>query len=205
LFAIVGDFENALSVYPTDEENVADYIASYFPDDRDVFECIHQFEFENFLVKNLHYLDRLCMANSTEGRVPFLDHRVVEFAYSLPRQYKLTNLGASKKILKDTMRPYLPSYVLDRRKAGFGMPLRSLFSAPAKVWSLLDRDFFGSFDGFSVLHIERIVDHHVRGWEDNSALIYALISFQEWYKMFFDGESASLPSAQHLEAPALVN
>ncbi len=204
LFAIVGDFENALSVYPTDEENVADYIASYFPDDQDVFECIHQFEFENFLVKNLHYLDRLCMANSTEGRVPFLDHRIVEFAYSLPRQYKLTNLGASKKILKDAMRPYLPSYVLDRRKAGFGMPLRSLFSTPAKVWSLLDKDFFGNLDGFSVPNIERIVENHVYGREDNSTLIYALISFQEWYKMFFDRESSSSPSAQHIEVPALV-
>jgi len=126
------------------------------------------------------------MANSTEGRVPFLDHRVVEFAYSLPRAYKLSNWGESKKILKDAMRPYLPGYILDRRKAGFGMPLRSLFSKPERVWSLLDKKFFGDFDNFSVADIERLVENHTEGREDDASLIYALISFQEWYKIFLN-------------------
>lgn len=57
------------------------------------------------------------------------------------------------------------------------MPLRSIFSSEEKLNELLDKDFFHQLDGFSMMHIERITQTHLRGEEDNSALIYALISF----------------------------
>ena len=66
------------------------------------------------------------------------------------------------------------------------MPLRSIFSSEEKINELLDKDFFHQIDGLSMVHIERIIQAHLRGEEDNSALIYALISFQEWYKMYID-------------------
>jgi asparagine synthase (glutamine-hydrolysing) len=140
---------------------------------------------ENFLVKNLHYTDRMAMANSVECRVPFLDHRIIEFAYSIPRNYKLTTTGKFKRILKDTFKTQLPDYVINRRKAGFGMPLRSIFSNTKTINGLLDRSFFANFNGFSVDAIDKLIDNHVTGREDNSSIIYALISFQEWYKINF--------------------
>jgi asparagine synthase (glutamine-hydrolysing) len=120
-----------------------------------------------------------------ECRVPFLDHRLIELAYSLPVNYKLSAKGEFKKILKDAFREQIPDYVLKRRKAGFGMPLRSIFMDSRRVYSLLDKGFFANFKKFSVENIERIVERHVRGEVDNSSIIYALISFQEWYKLNF--------------------
>ena len=186
LFNIVGDFANSASVYRGAEEASIVFFERYFGDYEDVFSAISRFEFDNFLVKNMHYMDRMCMANSVEGRVPFLDYRLVEFAYSLPREYKLSSLGRSKRILKDTMAPHLPDYILKRRKAGFGMPLRSIFGEEKRIYELLDLDFFASLYCFSPENIVRIIRNHVSGLEDNSALIYALISFQIWYRMIVD-------------------
>ena len=185
LFNIVGDFDNSCSVYAGNKNEVIENLSAYFPKGKEVFDSLFHFEMENFLVKNLHYTDRMAMANSVECRVPFLDHRIVEFAYSIPRNYKLTSSGKFKRILKDTFRKQLPGYILNRRKAGFGMPLRSIFSNRKTINALLDKSFFTNFNGFSFSAIDGIIENHVKGKEDNSSIIYALISFQEWYKMNF--------------------
>lgn len=182
---LVGDFENSCAVYQTHQDDLMEMLNGYFPEEMDVFDALAQFEKENVLVKNLHYMDRMSMANSVECRVPFLDHRVVELAYSIPHSYKLSNTGTTKKILKDTFRHRLPEYIINRRKAGFGMPLRSIFSSKEKTFELLDREFFNQFNGFSLQNIENIIENHIQGKEDNSSIIYALISFQEWYKLNF--------------------
>jgi asparagine synthase (glutamine-hydrolysing) len=185
IFNLVGDFENSCSVYLGHKEHAVQTLAGYFPENSNVFESIFRFELENVLVKNLHYMDRMSMANSVECRVPFLDSKIIEFAYSIPRNYKLSGTGKSKRILKDAFRSELPDYVLNRRKAGFGMPLRSIFSSATETKRLLDTSFFSNFNGFSVQNIETIIQNHISGKEDNSSIIYALISFQEWYKMNF--------------------
>lgn len=184
LFNIVGDFETSVSVQDHGRESAIDFIASYFVPNGDPFHSVTRYEIENFLVKNLHYLDRMCMANSVEGRVPFLDHRLVDLALNLPREWKLSNTGVTKKILKETFQGHLPNFILKRRKAGFGMPLRSIFSSQQKIAELLDREFFSNFDSFDLTNINSLIDNHVSGREDNSSIIFALISFQEWYKLF---------------------
>ncbi|HKC68054.1 MAG TPA: asparagine synthase (glutamine-hydrolyzing) [Bacteroidia bacterium] len=185
LFNIVGDFDNSCSVYKGDRKAAEEMMTGYFPKGKDVFDSLFHFEMENFLVKNLHYTDRMAMANSVECRVPFLDHRIIEFAYSIPRNYKLNATGKFKRILKDTFKTQLPGYIVNRRKAGFGMPLRSIFSNRKTIDALLDRNFFAGFTKFSVENIDKIIENHIEGKEDNSSIIYALISFQEWYKMTF--------------------
>lgn len=184
LYTIVGDYENSLSVFKGDQESTTQFLSNYFPDGANPYDCFKTFEYENFLQKNVAYLDRMTMANSVEGRVPFLDHRIIEFAHSIPRKYKLSNTGKTKAVLKDAFKNDLPDYVTNRRKAGFGMPLRSIFSSTEKINELLDRELLNSIDGFSMIDIEKHIQSHLSGREDNSALIYALISFQEWYKMY---------------------
>ncbi|HUF10940.1 MAG TPA: asparagine synthase (glutamine-hydrolyzing), partial [Rhodothermales bacterium] len=183
-FAIVGDLENSMRLLKKHESPVRDVITEYFPIERDPFESLTRFELDNFLVKNLNYFDRTCMAHGVEGRVPFMDHRLVEFALSLPRNYKMSHLGRQKRILKDALHAKVPNHILSRRKAGFGMPLRSIFSNMEMIDELLEVDFFGGFEMFDIDHIRLIVSAHVDGREDNSAIIYALISYQEWYKQF---------------------
>lgn len=179
---IVGDFQNAAEVYEGGNDKTTPILNSYFLNDNDTFDAIFKFEYENFLQKNLHYLDRMSMANSIESRVPFLDHRLIELAYSLPRSYKLSRFGKTKVMLKDVFASKLPAYIIKRRKAGFGMPLRSIFSTKEEIDKLLDIDFFINFGGFSIENIETTCNNHISGKEDNSALIYALISFQIWCK-----------------------
>lgn len=182
---LVGDFENSCAVYSGNQEQLIHTLSSYFPKGQNTFDALFHFELENVLVKNLNYTDRMAMANSVECRVPFLDHRIIEFAYSIPRHYKLSATGTSKRILKDAFKQRLPNYIINRRKAGFGMPLRSIFSSETNVNHLLDKAFFSNFNHFSVPAIEQIIQHHLSGKEDNSSIIYALISFQEWYKLHF--------------------
>jgi asparagine synthase (glutamine-hydrolysing) len=179
---IVGDFENSASIYNGNMDEMIEKFKKYFPEDGDIWNSIFKYEMENFLIKNLHYVDKTSMANAVESRVPFLDYRIVEFAYSIPRSYKLSSFGRTKIILKDTFAHILPNYVTKRKKAGFGMPLRSLFSTREKINQLLDIEFLKGISGFSIKNIEKIICNHINGQEDNSSLIYAIISFQEWYK-----------------------
>lgn len=182
---IVGDYQTSLSTLNRTEDTALAVFNKYFLTSNDPFESINRFELNNFLIKNLHYLDRMCMAHSVEGRVPFLDYRLVEFAFSLPREYKLTAAGKTKHILKETFRRKLPQSITKRRKAGFGMPLRSLFSDDRMIDTLLDFNYLGDLGLFSLQNIKALITHHQQGQEDNSALIYALISFQAWHKLFF--------------------
>jgi asparagine synthase (glutamine-hydrolysing) len=70
-------------------------------------------------------LDRIAMANSVEGRDPFLDHHVVEFAMALPPRMKYRRREGGKYILRRAMRDLLPEAVLNRPKQGFGTPMDS--------------------------------------------------------------------------------
>ena len=182
MYSIVGDYQNGQAITtlePTASEAV---FAKYFAEDADPFKSLKRFELDNFLVKNLNYVDRMSMAHGMESRVPFLDHRMIELAFQLKRSWCLTSRGRPKHILKETFADQVPAHILKRRKAGFGMPLRSLLSQRKRVSALVDIDFFASFNQFSVPHIEQVIERHCTGKEDNASLIYALISYQEWYK-----------------------
>ncbi len=186
MYNIVGDVQSARQIFKTPDESVGEMFTHYFSEEEDPFESLKRFEWENFLIKNLHYTDRMSMANSVENRVPFLDHRIVEFAYNCPTQYKISKALSGKRILKDAFRKHLPKKLIDRRKAGFGMPLRSLLSTEEQVDQLLEMDFFNNFTTFSIEGIQKVIKEHITGRKDNSALIYALITYQEWYKMHLD-------------------
>ena len=77
----------------------------------------------------LSKVDRASMAHSLEVRVPFLDHRVVEFAAGLPSSYKLHGF-TGKYLLKKAVKHLLPKEILQRKKKGFGVPLAKWFNGP---------------------------------------------------------------------------
>lgn len=186
IFNIVGDYENSAAVIPGNREAIEQRLAGYFPEGADPFQCAKRFEYENFLQKNLGYVDRMSMANSVEVRVPYLDHRVMDFAWSLPRHYKLDNRARAKRVLVDAFRGEVPDYIINRRKAGFGMPIRSIFGAPGRALELLGLEGLCQIAPFDAAHIRGLVDRHAAGLEDNSSIIYALISFREWHRAHFE-------------------
>ena len=86
---------------------------------------------DDILVK----VDRAAMAVSLESRAPFLDHRVLEFLISLPKEYKYKN-NISKRILKDILYDYVPKSIVDRPKQGFSIPLTYWLRNELKNWGL---------------------------------------------------------------------
>lgn len=188
IYGIVGDFDTSFKILEKpDKEQVLNFIKPYFENEKDNFKAFTNFEMDNFLQKNINYFDRMTMANGVEGRVPFLDHRVVEFAYNLPNNFKINKKAQTKLILKDTYKNKLPNYILNRRKAGFGMPLRSLLLNKQKVLSLMNLPYLLDLNlGFNEKAILEILDEHIQGKQDNSALLYAVVSFNHWHKQFFN-------------------
>ncbi|MCA1750912.1 MAG: asparagine synthase C-terminal domain-containing protein [Flavobacteriales bacterium] len=166
--------DSALSLFEG-EHRYGEIFAPYFSTEEDPALAMLYFETDNFLVKNLHYLDRSSMAYGLESRVPYLDHELVEWAAGLPEHYKLDRRLRSKAILKDAYADVIPAYVTKRRKAGFGMPLRSLFSNPALLDRLLPEAFCESLGCIDMDALRRIKSEHLNGEKDQSALMYALV------------------------------
>jgi len=128
--------------------------------------------------------DKMTMAASIELRVPFLDHKVVEFAGRLPCRLKVRN-GQTKYLLKQLMKERLPTKILHARKRGFPVPLRKWFRTnlygAARSW-LLDSPLIGEF--FVKGEIEKLLEVHHRGTADLSTEIYGLVCLAVWHDVF---------------------
>ncbi len=118
------------------------------------------------------------MAFSIESRVPFLDHRLVEFAFSLPDEAKIHN-GVTKRILRESMRDLMPQAITDRKdKKGFVTPgevkwLRGPLSF------LLDQNF-KELDFLQYHKVNGLIDDFKRGNNKNANLVWRLVVLRWW-------------------------
>lgn len=146
--------------------------------DRMTFLDINTWLPDDLLVK----ADRMSMAHSLELRVPFLDHRVVEFAYRLPSSLKLKG-DQNKYILKKVAEPLLPHEIVYRPKKGFPVPLASWFRN--ELASFVSETLYSSGGGTRFIHkdcIDTVLNAH--RLEDRSQQIYALLVFDGWCRSF---------------------
>lgn len=133
----------------------------------------------------LHKVDMMSMANSLEVRSPFLDYRVVDFAFRLPASYKIDG-RMKKKIVQDSFRPMLPEALYNRPKQGFEIPLLQWFRKDLNGFifdELLNPEFLrqqGIFNPDRIAEMRRILDSSNPG--NIQASIWALVVFQSWYK-----------------------
>jgi asparagine synthase (glutamine-hydrolysing) len=132
-------------------------------------------------------VDIATMAVSLEARSPFLDHRVIEFAASLPERLKLRGL-TTKYLLKRVLRKLLPSENLDRRKMGFGVPVGHWFRGKLEPFlreTILSEKALkrGLFKPDAV---RRLVDLHVKRERDYSHQLWTLLMLELWFQRFID-------------------
>ena len=125
------------------------------------------------------------MANSLEVRTPFLDYKVVNFAFSLPQSSKIDQ-NIKKKIVQDAFRPMLPDELYKRPKHGFEVPLLKWFRnelRPLITDELLADDFIREQGIFEVAGIRALKEKlFSKNPEDVHARIWALLVFQYWWK-----------------------
>ena len=135
-------------------------------------------------------VDWMSMAHGLEVRVPFLDHRVVEFAFQLPEESKI-NRSMKKRIVQDTFRSVLPKSLYRRPKQGFEVPLLRWFRSELKSTitdDLLADDFVADQQLFDAAGI-RLVKQHLFSANpgDTHATVWALIVFQWWWRKYMGG------------------
>lgn len=132
-------------------------------------------------------VDMMSMANSLEVRSPFLDHKVVDFAFSIPTEYKI-NKKLKKRIVQDAFRAYLPEELYNRPKKGFEIPLLDWFRKELKTRITDDwlNDSFieeqGIFDVNAIRNLKSRLFSSNPG--DVHATIWAIIVFQNWWRKY---------------------
>ena len=149
-------------------------------------------DIKTYLHELLMKQDQMSMATSVESRVPFLDHKLVEFTARMPDSMKLRG-GTTKYVLRESMKGVLPEKILSRRKMGFPVPIGSWFRGPFK--SIVDEYVLSeralSRGIFAPEFVRQLVSLHQAG-EDHSERLWALVNFEMWQRRFFDSEELNV-------------
>jgi asparagine synthase (glutamine-hydrolysing) len=132
---------------------------------------------DDILVK----VDRAGMGVSLEGRIPLLDHRVVELAWQLPMDYKIRN-GETKWILRQILDRHIPRALFDRPKKGFAIPIEDWLKGPLKEWAgdLLNADRLKREGFFDADRISQCWADHISDRQDFTASLWNILMFQAW-------------------------
>lgn len=153
---------------------------------------------DDILVK----LDRATMAVSLEGRVPYLDHRVVEFAAQLPLSMKLRN-GRGKWILRQLLYQYVPRDLLDRPKKGFSLPIEEWLRGPLREWAeeLVCENRLRREGYFQPAIVRKVWEDHLSGQRDFRHHVWAVLMFQSWLDHRDTEKRQSIPVPPKVERP----
>ncbi len=144
-------------------------------------------DFKTFLPEqNLMYTDKMGMASSCEVRSPFLDREMVEFAFSLPSQFKIYSLK-TKYILKKVAENYLPHEIVWQKKSGFAAPIHAWKKEIQNIaHELLSPSHLRDMGYFNINGVQTIIREHAVGVNNRSPLLWSLITFAQWHKIFIE-------------------
>lgn len=130
-------------------------------------------------------VDRASMAVSLEARVPLLDHRLVEFSWTLPMSYKIRG-GTTKWILREILNQYIPKKLTHRPKMGFGIPVGKWLLTDLRPWAedLLDPQRMREEGYFNVALVQQRWQEHISGTRNWHSYLWPILMFQSWQRLY---------------------
>jgi asparagine synthase (glutamine-hydrolysing) len=158
---VIADFGERMAFYDT---------VTYLPDD--------------ILTK----VDRASMSVSLEARVPLIDHRLLEFAWSLPKRMRLRD-GSSKWLLRQVLYRHVPAAIFDRPKSGFAVPIAAWLRGPLREWAenLLDEQRLREEGWFEPAPIRQAWSAHLAGRGNHWERLWGICVAQAWRERWADG------------------
>ena len=156
----------------------------------DWISAVQYGDLQNYLPLDvLTKVDRMTMAHSIEARPPLLDHRLVEFAATIPPELRYRD-GTTKYLFKQALRGVLPDSIIDRRKQGFAVPLARWFRGPLFGYAhdMLLSSRSRQRGVLNPAAVERRLQMHQRG-RDLDLQLWTMLSFELWCRRFLDGDA----------------
>jgi asparagine synthase (glutamine-hydrolysing) len=169
---------------------IEDLVSGYLEDgfEENLLHSLMYLDVKTWLVDDiLTKVDKMSMATSLEARVPFLDHRLVEFVATLPASFKVRGLK-TKFLLKRTLDGILPAEILNKRKHAFLVPTAEWFQNGMREFvrevlfseTTMNRGYFNSE------YVKWLVNEHFAGRRDSNQEIWSLLCFELWHRLFID-------------------
>ncbi|MFZ2894321.1 MAG: asparagine synthase-related protein, partial [Saprospiraceae bacterium] len=171
-------------------KKLRDYDSKNIPQFDNKFNKILYYQHKGGLVNLLHYGDAISMANSIETRLPFMDYRLVEFAFKLPWHFKFHE-DYGKYIHRQAMKNICPDSILENNiKLGFNTPLSLLFNLKndleVKPKDILLSEKCLSRGLFNEYYLRKTFETHEKGIKNHSTLLYRLLCTELWFREFID-------------------
>jgi asparagine synthase (glutamine-hydrolysing) len=169
-------------------------------DGADWLAAVQYRDLNNYLPLDiLTKVDRMTMAHSIEARPPLLDHRLVEFAATVPPHFRLRN-GTTKYLFKRALRGLLPDGIIDRPKQGFAVPLAHWFRGELSGFArdLLLSETCRQRGIFDLGHVERLLRANDAG-RDLGLHLWTILCFELWCRHFLDVNEGPARSREHAD------
>ncbi len=176
-------------VFDPDRFNI--HLESYFPGNRfkDFGKYLMYLDLARWLPdESLMRSDKMTMAHGLEERVPILDHRLVELAFTIPTKYKVGGGSKNKQIFRKAMAKYLPPHIINKDKKGWFSPASIWLREGMKdfAYEVLSSSYCSETSQYlNFTAIREMLDRHIAKKQYNLDTLWSLLTFQVWHKKFF--------------------